>query len=238
LSKAFDLLQNVEMERGAKIGPVPVNGHRVRASVVDQEEITRLVQRVFRDANAPRSVLFSAVDPGDGCSSICSATAETLAASAPGTVCLVDANLRNPSLHRHFEIENSVGLADAVLQPGSVQDFVQRVAGTNLWVLPSGASAAAAAVLAGSDGMRGRMAELREAFDHVLIDSPPLNRFPDAVVLGRQVDGMLLVLQSNATRKETARTLIESIRNAKVNLLGAVLNKRTFPIPQNLYDRL
>jgi capsular exopolysaccharide synthesis family protein len=206
--------------------------------VVDQEEITRLVQRVFRDANAPRSVLLSAIDPGDGCSSICAAAAETLAATAPGTVCLVDANLRSPSLHQRFEIENSVGLAEAILQPGAIHNFMHRVAGTNLWVLPSGAGSAAAAVLVGSEGMRARMGELREAFDHVLIDSPPLNRFSDAVVLGRLADGMLMVLQSNATRKETARTLIDSIRNAKVNLLGAVLNKRTFPIPQNLYDRL
>jgi len=238
LSKAFELLQNVDMEPGTKMGPVPVNGHRVRSSVVDQEEITRLVQRVFRDANAPRSVLLSAVDPGDGCSSICAAAAETLAATAPGTVCLVDANLRSPSLHQRFEIENSVGLAEAILQPGAIHNFMHRVAGTNLWVLPSGAGSAAVAVLVGSEGMRARMGELREAFDHVLIDSPPLNRFPDAVVLGRLVDGMLMVLQSNTTRKETARTLIDSIRNAKVNLLGAVLNKRTFPIPQNLYDRL
>jgi Mrp family chromosome partitioning ATPase len=82
------------------------------------------------------------------------------------------------------------------------------------------------------------MAELNQSFDHVLIDSPALNRSADALSLGRLVDGMLLVLQSNATRRETARTVIANIRNASVNLLGAVLNKRTFPIPQNLYDRL
>ncbi len=86
--------------------------------------------------------------------------------------------------------------------------------------------------------MRARMAELNQAFDHVLVDSPALNRSSDALVLGRMVDGLLLVLQSNATKRETARNVIASIRNANVNLLGAVLNKRTFPIPQNLYDRL
>jgi Mrp family chromosome partitioning ATPase len=124
------------------------------------------------------------------------------------------------------------------MQSGSIHNFAQNIVGTNLWVLPSGSGVAAAQSLIGSDGMRSRMAELNQSFDHVLIDSPALNRSADALSLGRLVDGMLLVLQSNATRRETARTVIANIRNANVNLLGAVLNKRTFPIPQNLYDRL
>jgi Mrp family chromosome partitioning ATPase len=236
LSKAFELLQNVEIERGTGVGPVPVN--RVRPSVIGQEEITRLIQRVFRVPDAPRSVVFAGIDPGDGCTSVCAATAENLASTAPGSVCVVDANLRNPSLHRYFEIANTSGLAEAVVQPGPVHNFAQNIAGTNLWVMPSGSGIATAQALLGSDGMRARMAELNQSFDHVLVDSPALNRASDALVIGRMVDGMLLVLQSNATRRETARTVIAGVRNANVNLLGAVLNKRTFPIPQNLYDRL
>lgn len=236
MSKAFELLQNVEVERGTAVGPVPVN--RVRPSVVGQEEITRLIQRVFRVPDAPRSVLFAGIDPGDGCTSVCAATAENLAAMTPGSVCVVDANLRNPSLHKYFEVSNNNGLAEAIMQPGVVHSFAHNVGGSNLWVLPSGSGLETAQALLGSDGMRARMAELNQAFDHVLIDSPALNRSSDALILGRLVDGMLLVLQSNATRRETARTVIAGIRNANVNLLGAVLNKRTFPIPQNLYDRL
>ena len=236
MSKAFELLQNIEAEREMALGPVPVNGHRPRPNVVDQEEISRLVQRLFRAPGAPRSVVFAGVDAGDGCSSICAAAAENLAATAPGTVCLVDGDLRNPSLHKTFEMDNSVGLTQAITQQGAIQNFARRVAGTNLWVMPSGSPNASA--LAGSEAMRARIAELRETFQFVIVDSPAMNRFPDAIMLGRMVDGVLLVLQSNATRRETARNVIDSIRGANVNLLGAVLNKRTFPIPQNLYDRL
>lgn len=236
MSKAFDLLQNVEVERGAAVGPVPVN--RVRPTVIGQEEITRLIQRVFRVPNAPRSVLFAGIDPGDGCTSVCAATAESLAATTPGSVCVVDANFRNPSLHKHFEVSNATGLADAIMQPGPIHSFAQNVAGTNLWVVPAGTVAAGAQGLLGTDAMRARMAELNQTFEHVLVDSPALNKSSDALVLGRLVDGVLMVLQSNTTRRETARTAIAGMRNANVNVLGAVLNKRTFPIPQNLYDRL
>jgi succinoglycan biosynthesis transport protein ExoP len=238
LSKAFELLQKVEEERGTGLGPTPVNGHRARPSVVDQEEISRLVQRVFRAPDASRSVIFAGVDEGDGCTSICVAAAENLAATAPGSVCIVDANLRDPSVHKHFGVDNRSGLAEAIVQPGPIPNFAQQIAGTNLWVLPSGSGIAAAQSLVSSEGMRSRVAELHQTFDHVLFDSPALNRCADAIVLGRLVDGMLLVLQSNATRRETARTVIENVRQANVHLLGAVLNKRTFPIPQNLYERL
>jgi Mrp family chromosome partitioning ATPase len=208
--------------------------------VVDADEIARLVQRLFRtpDAVVPRVVVFSAVEPGSGCTSICAATAEMLAAVAPGTFCVVDANLRTPSLHEYFNLENRTGLANALVQPGPIQSFAQRVPESNLWVIPAGSSSVDAGALFSSDALQARMAELRSEFNHVLVDASPLNRYTDAIMLGRASDGMLLVLESNMTRREAARNVIDSVKSSNVRLLGAVLNKRTFPIPQNLYDRL
>jgi Mrp family chromosome partitioning ATPase len=156
----------------------------------------------------------------------------------PGTVCVVDANFRSPALHQYFNLENRVGLADAIVQAGPIRSFAQRVEGTNLWVLPSGSAKASGNALLSSDALQARMVELRSEFDHVLIDSAPLNGYADAGVLGRISDGLLLVLQSNATRREAARNVIEGLKSSNVRLLGAVLNRRTFPIPQNLYNRL
>jgi Mrp family chromosome partitioning ATPase len=86
--------------------------------------------------------------------------------------------------------------------------------------------------------MKERLAELRSAFDYVLIDAPPLNSYADAMVFGRLADGVVLVLEANATRREAALRVAESLRSAKISVLGAVLNKRTFPIPSALYKRL
>jgi protein-tyrosine kinase len=243
LSKAFELLQQVEREQGFQDrtpAVSPTNGNGLRRNVVNSEEIARLVQRLFRtpDTVVPRVVVFASVEPGGGCTSICAAAAENLAQVAPGSVCVVDANLRNPGLHRYFGLDNRVGLAQSLLQPGPIQSFCHSLPGTNLWVLPSGSSEADAAALLASDALPARMAELRSQFNHVLIDAAPVNRATDAVLLGRVSDGLLLVLESNATRREKARNAIESLKSSNVRLLGAVLNKRTFPIPQNLYDRL
>jgi polysaccharide biosynthesis transport protein len=246
LGKNFELLQQVEREiayagSGAAATVVaPAKGNGFHRNVVNGDAIAQLVQRVFRtpDNLVPRVVVFSGVEAGGGCTSICAATAEALAAVAPGTFCVVDADLRNPSLHQHFGLENRVGLADAIVQPGPIQSFAQRVGGTNLWVLPAGSAKADINALLSSDALQARLTELRSGFTQVLIDSSPLSRCADAIVLGRISDGLLLVLQSDATRREAARNVTESLKNSNVLLLGAVLNRRTFPIPQNLYDRL
>jgi capsular exopolysaccharide synthesis family protein len=245
LSKAFELLQQVERERAytgsaAVAAVVPINGNGVRRNVVNSDEIARLVQRVFRasDGVAPQVLVFAGVEPGAGCTSICGAAAEALAAAAAGTFCVVDTHFRRPAMHQYFNLENRVGLADAIVQAGPVRSFAQRVEGTNLWVLPSGSANADSNALLSSPALQARITELRSEFNHVLIDSAPLNGYVDAGVLGRISDGLLLVLQSNATRREAARNVTEGLKSSNVRLLGAVLNKRTFPIPQNLYNRL
>jgi Mrp family chromosome partitioning ATPase len=67
---------------------------------------------------------------------------------------------------------------------------------------------------------------------------PPLNQYADAMALGQLTDGVVLVLEANSTRKESALKAIESLRAAQIEVLGAVLNKRTFPIPESVYRRL
>jgi protein-tyrosine kinase len=72
----------------------------------------------------------------------------------------------------------------------------------------------------------------------VLVDAPPLSRYADAVTLGQVTDGFVLVLEANATRREVAQMAADSLRAANIRILGAVLNKRTFPIPTSLYKKL
>ena len=89
-----------------------------------------------------------------------------------------------------------------------------------------------------SDLVRKRVDELREAFDYVLIDTPPLNAYSEGVALGQSADGLVLVLEANSTRRDATARIAERLHSMQVNILGAVLNKRTFPIPDLLYRRL
>ena len=86
--------------------------------------------------------------------------------------------------------------------------------------------------------MKARVNELRKEFDYVLVDAPPLNDYSDALALGQISDGLVLVLEANATRRESAVRIADTLRASQIRVLGAVLNKRTFPIPEGLYSRL
>ncbi len=225
-----------ELERNARRG----FSATARFDSMAQEECLKLVQRIFlqQTPNAGRTVVFAGVDRGNGCSRICVETATILAANTSGSICLVDANFRAPSLTGVFGVPNDRGLSDALLVDGQVRGSVKQVVPSNLWLMPAGALLPGSPALLNSERLKTRVEELRREFDFVLIDAPALNLYSDAAALGRVADGVVVVLQADSTRRESALKGLESMREAGIEILGAVLNRRTFPIPNFVYHRL
>src|ERR1700674_5887362 len=139
MSRNFELLQKIGREQSLyatttaeepirEIESPPVvapAGSRLQIEGAELEEITKLVQRVFllSGNDAPRTVVFSGTESGNGCSWVCARVAEVLTSQVSGSVCLVDANLRRPSLHSQFALENHHGLSDALMKPDPVRSF-------------------------------------------------------------------------------------------------------------------
>jgi capsular exopolysaccharide synthesis family protein len=199
-----------------------------------------LVQRVFlqQTQNPPRMVVFAAVDHGSGCSQIAASVAQTLTGKAPEAVCLVEANFRSPALPRMLGTTNYHGLTSALLEQGGIHSFLKPVYNSSLWLLSSGPIAADSPNLLASDCMRRRCTELRERFGFVIVDAPPMARYMDAFILGKLCDGVVLVLEAGSTRRKAARAVVRNLRYSGIKILGAVLNKRTFPIPERIYNKL
>jgi capsular exopolysaccharide synthesis family protein len=252
VSKNFELMQQAgmagESATTVKVSPSWSNGngygHRNGAGLdlpsLACEESLKLVQRVFlpHGVDRPHIVMFAGIDQGNGCSRTCVGIADALAHNVSGSVCLVDANLRSPSLPKYFGVTNHRGLTDALLEEGPIRSFAKQIRPDNLWLLSCGSLTSDSPSLLKSARLKTRLAELRSEFDHVLIDAPPLNQFGDAIGLGQLTDGVVLILEANSTRRESARKVSESLRTTNVPILGAVLNKRTYPIPQVLYRKL
>jgi Mrp family chromosome partitioning ATPase len=184
-------------------------------------------------------VVFAGTEAGNGSSWICARAAEILASKVTGTVCVVDANLRAPGLHHHFGVKLTPGLSDSLTTSHPVQDFVVPLGLRNLGLLSSGAEVANGhSMLLDSDRMRQRLAEVRTQFNYVLVDAPALSSGNDAISMGRAADGLVLILKANSSRRETVRKTIQDLEDAKVRVLGAVLNQRTYPIPEKIYNKL
>ena len=216
------------------------NGNGDRNRQLAREAALRLVQRIFllQTHDSPRMVVFSGIDHGNGCSRIAASVAENLAGNARGAVCLVEANFRSPALAAMLGTTNRHGLTDALLQERPIRSFVKPVCNDSLWLLSCGTLAADSPNLLTSPRLKVRTAELRKEFDFVIVDAPPMTRYADTIALGQLSDGVVLVLEAESTRREAALRAAENLRASKIQILGAVLNKRTYPIPEKIYRRL
>lgn len=256
MSRNFELLQRLQQEEVEKsaAGPAvltaaeapdpseaefPVEGQALRPlQGIARDEVAKLIDGLFAPAANRRSVVFAGAERQTGCTWLAAHAAQFLATQRRGSVCLIDANLRFPALHDCFAINNHHGLTDAVLDSRPMHNFIRQLPTPNLWLLSSGSSEKGTSALMATEAMRGRILEARSAFDLVIVDSPALNLHSDSVALGIACKGLALVLKANSSRKETAQRILQQLQAAKVPVLGAVLNQRTFPVPDAIYSRL
>lgn len=257
MSRNFELMQSVgiNFEKPAFEVPRPEaafgrkgSGERTPTffTIKDKlirEETTKLAQSIFLmgGADSPRVVTFAGIEEGNGCSWLCAHIADIIANQAVGSACVVDANMHKPSMASLFGVSPHRGLSDALSEVGPIREFAKPIMGENLWLLSSGplsSDQVESATLLNSETMKVRVSELRNEFDYVLIDSAPLSKNAEGVLLGQLADGLVVVLEANATRREAAVRITDTLRASNVRVLGAVLNKRTFPIPESVYSLL
>lgn len=248
MSRNFELLQQLELVAPVEVHATSKPQHRelrdIGLSIATSrwicDEALGVVQRIFQPQKqgSPRVAVFSAVNPGDGCTRICASVAETLAGNGYGPVCIVEANFHSPALPGLYDVTNHNGLAEALLHDDPIRSFAKPVGADGLWLLSCGGCATSWPNLLSSERIRPRLDELRKEFTYVFIDTPPLTRSTDAIALGHLTDGAVLILEAESTRRESAQMAISTLRSARIPILGAVLNKRTFPIPEQIYKRI
>ena len=232
MSKNFELLLQVAKDdffnlpaEPASAPPSPPPQKAPAAIPVRKEppdtEISKLVQRLFSQAgkgSGPKVVSFSGIARDDRSSWICARAGEALAEQADASVCIVEANLWSPQLHVHLAAANQIGLAEALTTKGPIRSFATPLCGENLWLIPSGV--VKPGFYPSMERYRERFAELREAFDYILISAPALSRETEATFIGQLADGIVLIVEANHSRRETVRRAKEQLESAHVRLLG------------------
>ena len=248
MSRNFDLMHDMERYhdvRSVKIAqramPMPVAEDVVYQQPVPVDDgSVRLVQQLLapQALDAPRMVVFAGIEHGNGCTHTAVSVAETLAANGDRSVCLVEGNFRSPAMASMFRTSNDHGFSGAISRDGLIRSFAKSVRNDRLWLISAGPVTAESANLLSSDRLNARCTELRQEFDIIIVDAPPLGHYADAIALGRLSDGVILVIEAESTRKESALAAVENLRSSNVQILGAVLNKPVYPIPQKLYSKL
>ena len=182
----------------------------------------------FLNIDEPLKVLvLTSPGPAEGKSTSVVNLAITLAQQNTKTL-VVDCDLRRGIVHKIFGEESAKpGLTNVLLKENTLEEAVRTAdigGGQNLYILPTGTLPPNPSELLGSKHMRGLLAELRERFDMILLDSPPLNLVTDAAVLGAEADGVIVIASAGATDRSALRYAMDQLRAVNAHVSGTVLN--------------
>ena len=179
----------------------------------------------FANIDTPmRSILIGSSGPGEGKTT----TAVNLAISFSDMghkVCLVDTDLRKPKHHLLFEINESPGLTDVILNSAELNTVIQTTSVKNLHVITGGADAHNHTEIFSSMRMNFLMNELEKKFDMVIYDTPPILLLTDSIILASRVDGVVIVAKYGTTQKQYLQNAIASLNTVRANVIGIVLNE-------------
>jgi capsular exopolysaccharide synthesis family protein len=172
----------------------------------------------------PKSLLVTSTQPGEGKSTTSLALARALARVGE-KVLLIDADLRNPSLHRTLELPNEHGLSSLLVSDMALAPLVRATPTENLSLLTVGQIPPNPAELLSGPGMERVLSLAIAQFDHVILDGPPILGLADAPLLARAVDGTVFVLEAGRTRSTQARQALDRMFAIRAVIVGAVLTK-------------
>ena len=141
------------------------------------------------------------------------------------SVLLLDCDMRNPTVHKNFGLSNKLGLSSCISMGTALSDAVQKTSIEGLYALTGGVIQPNPSELLGSEQMKNVLQCVKFQYDYVLIDTPPVMPVTDALIVGRFVDGMILVIASAEVKVEMARDVKKQLQHAGANILGVVLNK-------------
>lgn len=173
---------------------------------------------------APASLLVTSSRPAEGKSTTAYAIALNLARIGR-RVLLADGDLRNPSMHRVVGVENDVGMSNLLSGNGELPQLVKHTTQQGLDFLACGPLPPNPAELWGGDRLRRVLEDAARAYDHVVIDGPPVLGFADAPLLASAVHGTVLVIESKQTRRAQAKGALRRLIIGDTHLLGAILTK-------------
>lgn len=171
-----------------------------------------------------RSLVVTSTGPGEGKSMVAGNLAVGLAQSGQ-RVLLVDADMRKPKAHEIFVVPQEPGLSNLLVGQAKASETVRKTSVPGLWVLPAGRTPPNPAELLGSPRFRDFVASLKDHFDWVIIDSPPVMAVTDASLIAHYATGVLFVIGAEMTSRHAAQRALDQLERVNARFVGGVLNR-------------
>lgn len=200
-----------------------------------ESEFSKLANRLLglRQGQKGAIISFASTASGEGSSFVSFHTARVLAKDYGRRVVWVDANFLSPQ--KDLQDESTPSFSRSVRYPELVVDM--KVNGAP-HLMPGGDNLVAARGYFASPNYVRLLSQLRQGFDFIILDLPPVLKSTDTALLANQSDGLLLVVEHKYLKWEIINHGIETLREKDVKVLGTVINRREFELPKLIYDRL
>ena len=156
-------------------------------------------------------IMVTSSEPGEGKS------------TTAGNLALVDCDLRKPSLHKKFKVSNIIGLSDVIIGKEELVTAIHRY-NKNLVILTSGKIPPNPSEMLSSKTMTGLLEELKNNFDYIILDTPPVQAVTDSQILSTKADGTIIVVKAERTKKDSVENAINLLKKVNANIIGTVLN--------------
>lgn len=169
-------------------------------------------------------LLFTSSVPGEGKSTLSANVAAAMAEGGFRTL-LIDADLRRPSVAEYLGLEGAAGLTTILIGDATSQDVTQHIVGSDMDVITSGPVPPNALELLGSTDMATFIESLKDHYDYVVIDAPPVLPVADSLMLSSYADAVVVVASAQGTRSHQLRKTLESLSSVHANVVGMALNK-------------
>ena len=253
LAKSLDGPEtDAKIKDGRRTGDLVVYSRR-RSGEADLREFVTVsapqatVSEAFRTIRAaillssaehpPRVVMVTSAKKNEGKTTLVSNLAITIAQSGQRTI-LVDGDVRQSKLAERFSVSSDkAGLVEVLTGNASLDDAISETSVENLSIVGAGSLAPNPAELVGSRQMQSIIGLLRERYDYVLLDTPPVLPVSDSLMLSRFVDGVVVVARSHGTERNLAREATRRLQQVNAPILGVVVNDVDLNISEHYYGR-
>ncbi|MCI2252749.1 CpsD/CapB family tyrosine-protein kinase [Domibacillus sp. PGB-M46] len=194
------------------------------SAISDQFRIVRANLQFLAEENKQGAIIITSPGSGEGKSTTAANLAISMA-QQKDRVLLIDANIKEPSIHSMFEVSNEAGLTNILMYDVKLEEVACQTELENLEILPSGSTSFSPAELLGGQEMKSFLNEVKSLYDVVVIDAPSVLDFSETRVLAHQCDGVLLVMNRYKTEVKHVQEAKRVLELADAHLIGGIMNE-------------
>lgn len=169
-----------------------------------------------------KTLVVTSANPGEGKTTVAGNLALVLA-QGESKVLLVDCDMRRPSMHKNFRVTNTYGISDLLIGKQKLETVINNV-NSNLSIITAGNITPNPAEMLASKAMTAFLEDMKNKYDYIVLDTPPLQAVTDAQILSTKADGTLVVVRAGATKKEAVHNAVSMLKKVNGHVIGTILN--------------